>query len=48
VNTRPPSFALFVNDVEIVHFSYHRYLENRLREAAELEGCPVIIDLVER
>ena len=37
-----------VNDRKLVSRDWIFYLENRLREAAELEGCPVIIDLVER
>ncbi|MBE3591109.1 MAG: ribosome biogenesis GTPase Der [Firmicutes bacterium] len=42
VGTRPPQFLLFVNDPDHVHFSYERYLENRLREAYDLEGTPVV------
>ncbi|MCR4402238.1 MAG: ribosome biogenesis GTPase Der [Firmicutes bacterium] len=41
VGTRPPEFSLFVNDPDLVHFSYERYLENRLREAFDFEGTPV-------
>ncbi len=41
VGVRPPSFAIFVNDPRLVHFSYGRYLENKLREAFEFEGSPV-------
>ncbi len=41
VGIRPPSFALFVNDPKLVHFSYERYLHNRLREAFDLEGTPI-------
>jgi GTP-binding protein len=41
VDVRPPTFALFVNDVEIVHFSYRRYLENKLREALGFEGTAI-------
>lgn len=39
--TNPPSFTLFVNDPELVHFSYRRYLINRLREAFGFEGTPI-------
>ena len=39
----PPTFALFVNDVELLHFSYQRYLENRLREAFGFDGNPIRI-----
>lgn len=42
-HTRPPGFVLFVNDRELVHFSYKRYLENRLRETYTFEGTPVRI-----
>ncbi|MEW6301512.1 MAG: ribosome biogenesis GTPase Der [Thermodesulfobacteriota bacterium] len=41
VGVRPPAFSLFVNDPGLVHFSYRRYLENRLREAFNFEGTPV-------
>jgi len=34
----PPTFIFFVNDPSAVHFSYERYLENRLREAFGFEG----------
>jgi GTP-binding protein len=37
----PPTFALFSNVDEPLHFSYRRYLENQFREALELVGCPV-------
>lgn len=39
----PASFVFKVNDPELVHFSYHRYLENLLREFGEFEGFPVVI-----
>jgi GTP-binding protein len=38
---RPPTFAVFTNYPEGVHFSYERYLENRLREAFGFEGTPI-------
>ena len=38
---KPPTFVLFVNDAEIMHFSYLRYLENKLREAFGFEGTPI-------
>lgn len=41
VEVSPPSFVFFVNDPEIVHFSYERYLENRLREAFGFNGIPI-------
>jgi len=37
-STKPPTFVLFVNDPKLIHFSYLRYLENRLREAFDFEG----------
>jgi len=39
----PPGFVLFVNDRDLVHFSYHRYLENRLRDTYDFEGTPIRI-----
>lgn len=45
VDAAPPSFVLFVNDPNYMHFSYQRYLENRLREAFMLEGTPIKIIL---
>jgi GTP-binding protein len=41
VSTRPPTFALFCNDPEIMHFSYQRYLMNKIRESYPLEGTPI-------
>lgn len=38
---KPPTFVFFVNDAEIMHFSYLRYLENKLREAFGFEGTPL-------
>lgn len=38
---KPPTFIFFVNDIEIMHFSYLRYLENKLREAFGFEGTPL-------
>jgi GTP-binding protein len=37
----PPTFALFSNIDEPIHFSYRRYLDNQFREALKLEGCPL-------
>ncbi len=39
--TKPPTFVFFVNDASIIHFSYVRYLENRLREAFSLDHTPL-------
>ena len=41
VEITPPTFVIFVNDPSYMHFSYQRYLENRLREAFELSGTPI-------
>lgn len=38
---KPPTFVLFVNDPELLHFSYRRYLENQLREHFGFEGSPI-------
>ncbi len=43
VAVKPPTFILFVNDPELMHFSYERYLENRIRTAFPFEGTPVRI-----
>ena len=39
----PPTFVLFVNDPALLHFSYRRYLENRLRETFDFEGTGIRI-----
>ncbi|HAL48660.1 MAG: ribosome biogenesis GTPase Der [SAR202 cluster bacterium] len=39
--TGPPSFTFYVNKADTVHFSYQRYLENRLREAYDFRGSPL-------
>jgi GTP-binding protein len=43
VAARPPTFVLFVNDPELLHFSYERYLANKIREAFPLAGTPIRI-----
>lgn len=43
VSVKPPTFVLFVNDVELLHFSYQRFIENRIREAFPFEGTPIRI-----
>ncbi len=45
---RPPTFVLFVNKPEMMHFSYLRYLENRLRETYKFEGTPLRFVLKKR
>lgn len=47
-STKPPTFVFFCNDAELFHFSYQRYLENRIRESFGLEGTPVRIVVRER
>ena len=44
VSVQPPTFVLFVNDKELSHFSYERYLENKIRESFDFEGTPIIIE----
>lgn len=46
--TRPPSFIIFVNKAEGVHFSYRRYLTNCLRQAFGFAGCPIRLNLQDR
>ncbi|NLC42157.1 MAG: ribosome biogenesis GTPase Der [Erysipelothrix sp.] len=41
VSVQPTTFVLFVNDPELCHFSYKRYLENRMREAFDFTGVPI-------
>lgn len=40
-SVKPPTFILFVNEPELIHFSYMRFLENRLRESFGFEGTPI-------
>ena len=41
VAVKPPTFVVFVNEPEIMHFSYERFLQNRLRESFGFEGTPI-------
>ena len=43
VAVEPPTIVLFVNDPELLHFSYARYIENKLREAFGFTGTPIKI-----
>jgi GTPase len=43
VTVKPPAFAFFVNDPELMHFSYERFLENKIRAAFGFEGTPIRI-----
>ena len=45
---KPPKFTFHVNNKGLVHFSYERYLENKLRENFELEGTPIILQFKNR
>ncbi|MDR3643678.1 MAG: ribosome biogenesis GTPase Der [Clostridia bacterium] len=47
-STKPPTFVVFVNRQELFHFSYRRYLENRIRETFGLEGTPIRFIVRER
>lgn len=40
-STKPPTFILFVNNAELAHYSYVRYLENKIRETFGFEGTPI-------
>ena len=48
VAARPPHFVAFCNDAKLFHFSYRRYLENRIRDTFGLEGTPVILSVRQR
>ena len=41
VSVKPPTFVLFVNDKELLHFSYKRYIENQMRDAFGFVGTPI-------
>lgn len=41
VAIEPPTFVIFVNDPDLMHFSYERYLENQIREAFDFTGTPI-------
>lgn len=43
VGIRPPTFVMFVNDAKLIHFSYVRFIENKLREAFVFDGTPIRI-----
>ena len=43
-SVKPPTIILFVNDPDLLHFSYKRYLENRIRESFSFEGTPLRIE----
>ncbi len=41
VSVKPPTFVIFVNEEELMHFSYLRFLENQIRQAFIFEGTPI-------
>lgn len=47
-STRPPTFVCFVNDAELFHYSYQRYIDNQIREVFGLEGTPTRYIIRER
>ena len=48
VGVKPPKFLLTVNDAEGLHFSYQRYLENKIREYFAFTGTPIRFDITVR
>ncbi|MBP3420728.1 MAG: ribosome biogenesis GTPase Der [Lachnospiraceae bacterium] len=48
VSVKPPTFVIFVNDKELMHFSYQRYIENRIRESFGFKGTPLHFIIRER
>ncbi|MBE5936659.1 MAG: ribosome biogenesis GTPase Der [Lachnospiraceae bacterium] len=48
VSVKPPTFVIFVNDKKLMHFSYERYIENKIREAFGFAGTPIKIFIRER
>ncbi len=48
VAVNPPKFLIFCNDRTLVHFSYQRYLENKIRESFEYHGTPIVIEFRNR
>ncbi len=48
VSVKPPTFVIFVNDKELMHFSYQRYIENKIREAFGFKGTPLHFIIRER
>ena len=48
VAVKPPTFVIFVNDKELMHFSYTRYIENQVRETFGFMGTPLRFIIRER
>ena len=42
-NIKPPTFDIRVNSKGLIHFSYERYLENKIRESFDFEGTPIVL-----
>ncbi|WP_010252318.1 ribosome biogenesis GTPase Der [Acetivibrio cellulolyticus] len=47
-SVKPPTFVLFINSIELMHYSYERYLENQLRKSFGFEGTPIRFMLREK
>ena len=47
-SVKPPTFVIFVNDKELMHFSYTRYIENQIRNAFGFKGTPLKFIIRER
>ena len=43
VSTCPPTFDIQVNSKGLIHFSYERYIENKIRESFDFEGTPIVL-----
>lgn len=48
IKVKPPTFAVFVNRANLAHFSYMRYIENRIRENFGFEGTPIVFKIREK
>ncbi len=48
IKVKPPTFAVFVNRADLAHFSYMRYIENRIRENFGFEGTPIVFKIREK
>jgi len=48
VAVKPPRFVTFINDRELAHFSYMRYLENNIRKNFNFEGTPIVMEIREK
>ncbi|NLY20045.1 MAG: ribosome biogenesis GTPase Der [Tissierellia bacterium] len=48
VDVKPPKFIIHVNEKDLIHFSYVRYLENQIRSNFDFKGTPIIMELRER